>query len=90
MDLKDATLVLLTESAEHPGLRQIAQAVYEEAVQGREVPHTVLSEMLGAASGQGVLRFLQHKYSPAAYDAILMPICQEIGRQAPVRPMRPH
>jgi hypothetical protein len=48
----------------------------------------VLNELLGEASGKGVLRALYQKYSPTAYAAIIMPICQEIGRQAPVRPRR--
>jgi hypothetical protein len=37
-----------------------------------------------------VLRALHAKYSPEAYEAIIMPILKEIDRQAPVRPrMRP-
>jgi hypothetical protein len=84
MDLKDATLMFLAESRAHPGVASIAQSVYDDLSSGREVPHTVLSDLLGEASGQGVLGVLRQKYSAAAYEAIIMPICQEIGRQAPI------
>ena len=42
--------------------------------------------MIGEASGKGVLRVLHRKYSPTAYDALLMPILREIDRQRPVPP----
>jgi hypothetical protein len=32
-----------------------------------------------------VLRAIHRKYGPTAHEAILMPILQEIGRQAPIR-----
>jgi hypothetical protein len=84
VDLKDATLMILTESGTHPGLARIAQSAYDEPASGREVPYPILSDMLEEASGKGVLRALQQRYSAAAYDAMLMPICEEIGRQKPV------
>jgi hypothetical protein len=80
VDLKDATLMILTESGTHPGLAWIAQSAYDELASGREVPYPILSDMLEEASGKGVLRALQQRYSAAAYDAMLMPICEEIGR----------
>jgi len=33
-----------------------------------------------------VLRALHEKYSIAAFDAMIMPICREIDRQRPVPP----
>ena len=56
MDLKDATLMILAESADHPEVARLAQAVYDRLADGGEVPHFILSDMLGEASGKGVLR----------------------------------
>jgi hypothetical protein len=88
VDLKDATLMILAESGAHPELARIAQSAYGELASGREVPYPVLSDMLGEASGKGVLRALHSKYSAAAFDAIVMPICAEIDRKKPVGPRR--
>ena len=88
MDLKDATLMILAESADHPEVTRLAQAVYDRLADGGEVPHVILSDMLGEASGKGVLRALHRRYSPTAFDALVMPICREIDRQRPV-PRRP-
>lgn len=88
MDLKDAGLILASESADHPAVALVAQSAYDRLVQGELADYRVLNDLLGEASGKGVLRALHRKYSPTAYEAIIMPICQEIGRQAPVRPRR--
>jgi hypothetical protein len=85
MNLQDAALVLVTESAEHPGLHRVAQSVHDDLVAGRRVPYTVLQDMIGEASGKGVLRAMHRKYSPTAFDSVLMPILSEIGRHAPIR-----
>lgn len=85
MDLKDATLIFLGEAAAHPQVATIAQTAYDQLIDGDDVDYRVLKELVGEASGKGVLRALHQKYSPTAYDAILMPILQEIGRQAPIR-----
>jgi hypothetical protein len=88
VDLKDATLMILTESGAHPSLERLAQAAYDELASGREVAYLILGDMINEASGKGVLRALHHKYSAAAYDAMLMPILEEIGRRKPVPPRR--
>jgi hypothetical protein len=88
MDLKDATLMFLTESAGHPSLERIAQGAYDRLAEGEAVDHRVLSELLGEASAKGVLRAIHRKYSSVAYDAMLMPICRAIDRQKPVPPRR--
>jgi hypothetical protein len=87
VDLKDATLMFLTESAGYPSVERIAQAAYVRLAEGQAVDHRVLSELIGEATAKGVLRAIQQKYSRAAYDAVLMPICREIDRQRPV-PLR--
>jgi hypothetical protein len=86
MDLKDATLMILAESGEHPKVARLAQSAYDALADGDQVPHWILSDMIGEASGKGVLRVLHGKYSATAYDALLMPICREIDRQRPVPP----
>jgi hypothetical protein len=48
--------------------------------------HQLLSDLIGEASGKGVLRELRQKYSATAFEAIVMPICTEIGRQTPAPP----
>jgi hypothetical protein len=88
MDLRDATLVILTESGDYPGLAQLAQSAYDELTSGHDVAYPVLSDMIGEASGKGVLRALRQKYSPVAFDSIITPILKEIGRQKPVPPRR--
>jgi hypothetical protein len=88
VDLKDATLMILTESGAHPSLERLAQAAYDELASGREVSYLILGDMINEASGKGVLRALHQKYSAAAYDAMLMPILEEIGRHKPVPPRR--
>jgi hypothetical protein len=90
MDLKDATLMFLAESADCPEVARLAQSAYDALADGDEVPHWILSDMLGEASGKGVLRLIHRKYSPTAYEALLMPICREIDRQRPVPPRPRH
>lgn len=86
MDLKDATLMLLSESAGHPAVAAIAQSAYDQLAQDEEIDYRVLDDLIGEASGKGVLRALHQKYSPEAYEAIIMPILAEIGRRKPIRP----
>jgi hypothetical protein len=86
MDLKDATLVLLSESAEYPAVASIAEAAYDQLFRVGAVDYRLLDELIGQASGKCVLRAIHRKYSPVAYEAVIMPILREIDRQAPVRP----
>ena len=88
MDLKDATLMFLSESADHPAVASIAQSAYDRLIDSDEVDYRVLKELIGEASGKGVLRDMRHKYGPVAFDAMITPILQEIGQQAPVPPRR--
>jgi hypothetical protein len=88
MELRDATLMFLAESAAHPAVAEIAQSAYDRLVQGEDVDYQVLSELIGEASGKGVLRIMHAKYSPEAYEAIIGPILREIGRRAPIKSTR--
>jgi hypothetical protein len=88
MDLKDATLMILAESAANPNLAKTAQSAYESLSDGREVPYGVLSDMLGEASGKGIIRALRQKYGATAFEAMLFPLLREIDRQKPVPPRR--
>jgi hypothetical protein len=89
MDLKDATLMILNESAAHPGLAKLAQLAYDQLSADGEVGYRLLSDLVGEASGKGVLRAINQKYGGTTRDAIFMPILREIDRQKPVRPRRP-
>jgi len=88
MDLKDATLMLLSQSDGHTALASLAKSAYDSLARGEDVHYRLLDELIGEASGKGVLRALHASYSPVAYEAIIMPILAEIGRQKPVRPRR--
>ena len=85
MDLRDATLMMLNESADHPAVASLARSAYDRMVNEEPVDYRLLDELIGEASGKGVLRALNAKYGPAAFDAITEPILAEIGRQAPIR-----
>jgi hypothetical protein len=88
MDLKDATLMLLSESADYPSVASMAQSTYDRLIGGEEIDYRIWNDLLGEASGKGVLRSLRQKYSPTAFEAMIMPICEEIGRRAPIRSRR--
>src|SRR5437773_12462947 len=89
MDLKDATLMFLVESAAHPAVREIAQSAYDRLVEGEDIDYRVLSGLVDEASGKGVLRAMHQKYGPVAFEAIVMPVLREVGRRAPIRSSRP-
>ena len=48
-------------------MARLAQSAYDALADGGEVPHWILSDMIGEASGKGVLRVLHRKYSATAY-----------------------
>jgi hypothetical protein len=89
MDLKDATLVFLVESASYPTVAELAQAAYDRILDGQDIGYPVLDELIGEASGKGLLRAMHRKYDPVAYEAILAPILHEIDRKKPIRSSRP-
>ena len=88
MNLTDATLMFLAESAAYPAVAEIAQSAYDCLADGEDIDYRVLSDLVDEASGKGVLRAMHQKYGPAAFDAIVMPVLQEIGRRAPIRSTR--
>lgn len=88
MDLKDATLMLLIESAGHPVVASLAQTVHERLLDDEPVDYRLLNELIGEVSGKGVLRALHARYGPTGQEAIIGPILTEIGRQAPVKSQR--
>jgi hypothetical protein len=86
MDLRDATLMILAESDAHPGLAKLAQSAFDQLTSDGQIDYHVLSDLIGEASGKGVLRAINRKYGPTARDAIFGPILREIDRQKPVPP----
>src|ERR1700741_4352763 len=77
--------MMLSESAGHPAVASLAESVYQRLANEEPVDYRLLDELIGEASGKGVLRTLHAKYSPTAYEAIVLPILAELGRQKPVR-----
>ena len=69
-------------------MASIAQSVYDRLVNDEPVDYRLLDELIGEASGKGVLRALHAKYHPTAYEAIIMPIMTELGRLKPIRSSR--
>ena len=86
MDLKDATLMIVAESADHPRLAGLARSAYDQLVAGEDVDWRVLDDIVAEASGKGVLREIRHKHGAIAHEAIFGPILREIDRQKPVPP----
>ncbi len=84
MDLRDATLMFLSESAAYPAVAEIAQTAYDRLIQGEDIDYRVLDHLVDEASGKGVLRAMRQKYGPVGFEAIIMPVLQEIGRRKPV------
>jgi hypothetical protein len=60
MDLRDAMLMILAESAAHPGLAKLAQSAHDQIARDGQVDYRVLSDLIGEASGKGVLRAHRH------------------------------
>ena len=89
MDLKDATLMFLSESAAYPAVAERAQSAYDRLIEGENIDYRLLDELVGEASGKGVLRTMRQKYGPAGFDAIVMPVLREIDRRKPIRSTRP-
>ena len=81
--------MFLSESAAYPAVASIAQNAYDRLTEGEEIDYRVLDELIGEASGKGVLRELRRTYSPEAFAAMIGPILQEIGRNKPIRSRRP-
>jgi hypothetical protein len=81
----DATLIFASESADHPAVASLAQSAYDQLAVGEDVDYQVLDTLIGQASGKGVLQAMGRKYDPVAYNAILSPILEEIGRSKPIR-----
>ena len=67
---------------------QIAQSAYDRLLDEGDIDYRVLKELVDEASGKGVLRAIRHKHGPVAFEAIIGPILQEIGRKAPIRSTR--
>jgi hypothetical protein len=88
MDLKDATLMFLSESAAYPAVAELAQSAYDRLIEGEDIDYRLLDDLVGEASGKGVLRAMRQKYGPAGFDAIVMPVLGEIDRRKPIRSTR--
>ncbi|MGI8330152.1 hypothetical protein ACRYCC_09300 [Actinomadura scrupuli] len=84
MDLKDATRMILTESAAHPDLLRVASSTYDELSTGRQASHTDLTWMLREAGRKGLFPTLTQKHGTDGFNDMVMVLGREIDRQAPV------
>jgi hypothetical protein len=89
MNLQDATLVFFAESGSFPAVADLAKSARDRLLAGEPADYRVLDDLIGQVSDKGILRAMRQKYSPAAFDAILAPIMEEIGRSKPIRSNRP-
>ncbi|HUN34800.1 MAG TPA: hypothetical protein VMU95_22590 [Trebonia sp.] len=89
MNLQDATLVFLIESQEWPSVAAIAKTANDRLLDGEVVDYRLLDDLIGEASGKGVLRVMRKKYDPIAFEAILAPIMDVIARTKPIKSSRP-
>jgi len=64
MDIKDATLMMMSESADHPAVASLAGSAYERLVNEEPVDYRLLNDLIGEASGKGLLRALNAKVRP--------------------------
>ncbi|WP_433179195.1 hypothetical protein [Actinoallomurus sp. CA-150999] len=91
MDLKEASYMVLSESAPYQELRSVAQAAYDDFSTGREVPYIALTGMLTEASRKGVLGKLKQRYGYDTFCDMVFVLARETDRQrtiagkAPVR-----
>jgi hypothetical protein len=88
MDVKDATLMFLVEAAGYPAVAEIAQSAYDRLAEGEDVDYRVLDDLVGEASGRGLLRAMRQRHGPDAFEAIIGPVLQEIGRRKPIQSSR--
>ena len=88
MDIMDAMLMMMAESAGEPAVASLAESAYQRLANGEPVDYRLLDDLIGEASGKGVLRALHAKYGPVAHEAIIGPILTEIGRQKPIKSSR--
>ena len=79
MDLKDATLMFLTESAAYPAVAELARSAYDRLAEEGDIDYRVLDELVGEASGKGVLRAMRQKYGPVAFESIVGPVTQQLS-----------
>ncbi|MEV4252241.1 hypothetical protein AB0J52_03615 [Spirillospora sp. NPDC049652] len=84
MLLKDATRMILSESADHPELMRLSRRAHDELADGRPVPHTALSEILRMAARKNLFPALRQRHGVPVFEDMVMTLGREIDRQAPV------
>ncbi|MFB4316564.1 hypothetical protein [Actinomadura sp. 21ATH] len=84
MEITDAVRMVLAESAAFPELMRVARDAHDELAAGRRVSHDALGWMLREASRKGLYGVLIEKHGHAAFDDMVVVLCKEIDRQAPV------
>jgi hypothetical protein len=76
--------MIMAESAAFPELMRVARDAHDALAAGRQVHHTALSWMLREASRKGLYEVLVRKYGTGAFEDMVVVLCREIDRQAPI------
>lgn len=84
MDLTDAARMIMAESAGSPELMRVTRDSYDELAAGRPVHHATLSWMIREASRKDLYGALIQKHGMDAFEEMVVVLCKEIDRQAPV------
>jgi len=56
--------MFLAEAAGYPAVAEIAQSAYDRLAEGQDVDYRVLNDLVGEASGKGVLRAMRQGVRP--------------------------
>ena len=81
MDLKEASRMVLMESAPYTDLMKVTQAVYDDFSAGREVPSVALTGMLAEASRKGVLLRLKQRHGDVTVNEMITVLAAEVDRR---------
>jgi len=84
MELRDATRMILSESAAHPELLRVTREAHDRLGRGERVAHTDLSWMLKEAARKNLYPALHARYGTAAFNEMVLVMGRQIDRQAPV------
>jgi hypothetical protein len=84
MDLRDATRMVMAESASYPELLRASRQAHDEIAAGRAADHSALSWMLSEAARKGLIPVLERKHGRAAVKSMVTTLAMEIDRQAPI------
>ncbi|MFB4304844.1 hypothetical protein [Actinomadura sp. GTD37] len=83
MELRDATRMILSESAAHPELLRVTRDAHDRLGRGERVAYNDLSWMLREAARKNVYPALHARYGTAAFNEMVVVMGREIDHQTP-------